>query len=173
MLTLRTNDPARKPSHWSEIIRPGQFAVFIVDAHTHVARDANGGFFEGNESTIALCEDLAEAKAFAQTVVDRLPDLCCQIYDHEGKSKDPLEVIYHHETGHKYVGPRYHRRERIYGCLALAVGITFIVIDAKKDLVWIWGYVIGIKACLIGVAFLVRGFAGWHETRPGYEPPGR
>ncbi len=163
-LTLtRTYDPARVPAHWTELIRPGQYAVFIYDARTHVARDAEGAWLD--EPSIALCGDLSEAMSFANDVVARLPELCCEIYDHEGKSKDPLQVIYNPAVRGRYQGLEYARRETLWGSMTLLIGIAFIVTDARRDLAWIWGYVIGLKLTLVGGSFLVRGLVGWYEHR--------
>jgi hypothetical protein len=48
---------------------------------------------------------------------------------------------------------------------ALTAGIVFIVIDAGRDLAWLWGYILGIKLTIVGVTFLVRGLTGWYEHR--------
>lgn len=166
MTLTRIYDPARVPAHWTELILPGQFAVFIYDARTRVARDAEGGWL--NAPSLALCGDLTEAVSFAMDVVARQPDLCCEIYDHEGKSKDPLRVIYNPAVRGKYHGLGYAKRETLWGSITLLLGITFIVTDARRDLAWIWGYVIGVKLTLVGGSFLVRGLVGLYEHRaPG------
>jgi len=47
VIWTRILDPSRTPEHWTELIRPGQFAVFVFDAGTHVARDREGKPFDG------------------------------------------------------------------------------------------------------------------------------
>jgi hypothetical protein len=58
----------------------------------------------------------------------------------------------------KYAGLRDARRETQWGSLSPAIGLAFIVADFRRDLAWLWGYVIG------GV-FLVRGLIGCYEHR--------
>ena len=99
MTWTRLYDPHRMPSHWTDIVREDQLVVFISDARTQAPRDADGRPFcaaDGSETGqhAALCEDVAEARDFARQVAARHPELCCRIYDSEGKSRPPLRVIY-------------------------------------------------------------------------------
>jgi hypothetical protein len=162
----RTYDSARTPPHWTELVCPGQYAVFVFDAQSHVARDSEGQRFDsGDNISIALCDDLVDAIHFAADVVARHSELCCEIYDHEGKAKDPLEVVYNRAVRSKYRGLKYSRRETFWGSVVLLCGIALIAVDASRDLAWIWGYVIGMKLTLVGGAFVVRGSVGWYEHR--------
>jgi hypothetical protein len=114
---------------------------------------------------VALCEDAAEASSFAREVVARHPELCCEIYDSEGKSKPPRDVIYDSSVRDRFVGPVHARRMALGGAALACVGLTFVGIDASRDLAWIWGYVIGLKCLLLGGVFLSRGFIEWRELR--------
>ena len=166
MLWLRTFNPARTPAHWTDLVRPGQYAVFIFDARSHVARDADGRPFQVAETaSIALCETLDEAADFAQEVVSGHPELCCEIYDHEGKSKDPVETVYNPGERHKYEGLRYHQREVYLGGPAVAAGIALVILDYHREFTWMWGYVIGLKLIMSGGFALLRGLIGWYECR--------
>jgi hypothetical protein len=166
MRWTRTYDPARNPAHWTELVRAGQYAVFVFDAHTHVARDAEGRPFEPGECpSLAICDDLPEAVGFATEVVTRYPALCGEVYDHEGKAKEPLQVIYNPAVRGKYAGLQYAKRQTLWGSLALLCGLAFAVHDFMLNLAWIWGYVIGVKLTLIGGFRLAQGLIGWHEHR--------
>jgi hypothetical protein len=115
MTWTRLYDPSRTPSHWTEFVRKEQFVVFIFEARTQAPRDADGLPFcaaDGSETGqyAALCEDLAEARNFAREVVARHPELCCRIYDSQGKSGPPLEVIYDPSVRHRYTGFAHARR---------------------------------------------------------------
>jgi len=166
LIWIRIYDPFRTPAHWTSLVRPGQFAVFIYDARTHVARDAEGRRFDSSGGiSIALCGDLPEAIHFAGEVVAGHSELCCEIYDHEGKSKDPLQVIYNPAVRSRYRGLKYSKRETFWGSVVLLCGVALIIVDFARDLAWIWGYVIGLKLTVVGGSFLVRGCVGWYEHR--------
>ena len=131
-----------------------------------MARDGGGKPFETNESaSIALCDGLSEAINFAKELVGRRPELVCEIYDHEGKSKEALQVIYNPDVRYKYEGLRYSKRQAFWGSLLLACGIAFVVHDFMRDLTWIWGYAIGAKFMVIGGFRMGQGLVGWYEHR--------
>jgi hypothetical protein len=165
VIWTRIIDPSRTPEHWTELIRPGQFAVFVFDAATHVARDRDCKPFDSDQVSLALCAGLAEAEAFAKELVGRMPALVCEIYDHEGKSKEPTRVIYNPAVRHKYEGLRYSRRQTLWASLVFACGVAFVVHDFMLDLTWIWGYVIGLKLMTVGGFRLGQGLVGWYEHR--------
>jgi len=164
VIWTRIIDPSRTPEHWTELIHPGQFAVFVFDAATHVARDRDGKPFDEDHVSIALCDDFAEAEAFAKELVGRMSVLVCEIYDHEGKSKEATRV-YNPAVRHKYVGLRYSKRQTFWGSLVFACGLAFVVRDFMRDLTWIWGYVIGLKLMTVGGFRLGQGLVGWYENR--------
>jgi hypothetical protein len=161
----RVYDPLRIPAHWTELIEAGQFAVFVFDIRTHVARDADGRFCAAGEVCVAICASLHEAVDCARKVVAPHPELCCEIYDHMGKSGEPLQVVYDPSVEGRHQGRPFARRETVWGSLIFLSGVGFIVVDLRHDLLWIWGYVIGLKMVIIGCAFLVRGLAGLYEHR--------
>lgn len=166
MLWLRTNDPARTPPHWTDIVRPGQYAVFVFDALSHVARNADGAGFDPPDQTfIALCDSNAEAERFANNTVGAHPHLCCEIYDHEGKANDPLATVYNPAERHKYEGRRYHQREVFLGAPAVVAGIVLVIFDYHRRFTWMWGYIVGLKLIMSGGFALIRGLIGWYERR--------
>ncbi len=169
MIWIRLYDPARRPAHWTEIVRDTQFVVFVCDAGNGAPRDAEGHPFVADASSdgncAALCDDAAEARNFARGIVARRPELCCEIYDAAGKSGPPLEVVYDPSVRDKYTGPAHARRLAFWGAALACIGIVLVVIDARRDFAWIWGYVLGLKALLIGGVLLTRGIVEWRECR--------
>jgi hypothetical protein len=152
-------DPAQVPAHWSDEIREGQYVVFVFAAKTHIG-----------EPSVALCENLAEAVGVARDVVQSHPDLFCEIYDHHGKSGEPIEVVYHPAERGKYVGRPVAKREALWGAALCLCASGVIIADFRHDLALIWGYVIGVKMLIVGVSFLVRGLLGLHEhPRPSVD----
>ena len=100
----RVYDPHRKPPHWSGLVRPGQFAVFLFDPRTHVPMDDAGGHPSNDDVSIAICDSLEEAIGFANATVATHPHVFCEIYSHEGKSGDPIQSIYNPAERGKHVG---------------------------------------------------------------------
>ena len=175
MIWLRLYDPGRTPPHWSDIVVPGQYAVFVADARTRSPRNADGQPFRdaaGAETGVcaALCEDLAEAKQFALDVVTRHPELSCEIYDHQGKSNPPLQTFYNPATRHKYAGRRYGRRLAIAGGALAGVGCVLVLIELSRGFTWIWGYVLGLKCMLVGGTLLTTGLLEWYAHRTERDP---
>jgi hypothetical protein len=165
MRWVRVYDPDRKPAHWSEIIRSGQYAVFLFDARTHVLRNADGKYPARGEASVAICADLQEAVGLSNSLVAAHPDLCCEIYNHEGMSGDPLQVIYNPAVRGRYVGRPVARRETLWGIALCLCSVGFIVADFRHDLAFIWGYVIGLKLLIVGCVLVVRGVLGLYEHR--------
>jgi hypothetical protein len=90
MQELRLYDPDRQPKTWTDIIRPGQYAVFHSDLETDVEKKPDGRFLlPGEESSCLVFDSLAEAEAYCEAKVEALPSLRCDIYDHLGKGKPP------------------------------------------------------------------------------------
>jgi hypothetical protein len=139
--------------------------VFLFDIRTHVARDVEGQFPAGGNVSAAICDDLDEARAFAGGVVARHPELCCEIFDHEGKSGAPLQVVYDPTVQGRCQGRPVARRETAWGVTVFACGVALIAVDLRHDLAWIWGYVIGLKMVLVGTGLLVRGVSGLCQHR--------
>ena len=62
MQELRLYDPDRRPRAWTDIIRPGQYAVFHSDLRTDVEKRPDGRFLlPGEESSCLLFDSLAGA----------------------------------------------------------------------------------------------------------------
>lgn len=95
----------------------------------------------------------------------RHPELCCEIYDHEGKSGEPLQVVYNPAVEGRYRGRPLERRITIWGSVVFSCGAALIVVDIQHGLAWIWGYVLGLKMLVVGTGLLVRGLSGLYEGR--------
>lgn len=158
-MQVRLYDAARTPAHWLEIVQPGQFSVFILEAKRRAPRPG--------DSFVEITPDFESAVKFAEDVVARDSSLCCEIYDHRGKSGEPLRTVYNPAVRGKYEGRPLARREMWTGAGILAVAACFIAYDVKRDLLWLWGYIIGLKLTLVGGSILVRGFSRYLEGRSG------
>ncbi len=143
-------------------MRPGQFAVFPVDLKFHRLHDESGTL-AGADPLVAVYPSLGEAEAHANEIVARFPALFCEIYDHEGKVKEPVRVIYNASVKGKYVGRPAAWRFTYWGAFILACGVALVTVDGLHDWHLIWGYVIGNKLILAGGALLLRGLLGFRS----------
>lgn len=161
---IRLFDPERKPAHWSEIARPGQFVVFVADAESRSPRDPDARPFHEGPSA-ALCNDLTEAREFARDTVARHPELCCEIHDYLGKTNPPVETVFDSSVRDRYTGRKRAKRQMMVGAFLICAGIVLSIIDFRHHLTWLWGYIIGLKCLILGVTQMTQGFAEWHECR--------
>jgi hypothetical protein len=162
---LKLYDPRRSPAHWLEIVRPGEHCVFILDAKLRVPKDTDGREFTEGEAAVEITPDFASAVRFAEALVARHPELCCEIYDWEGKAGEPLRTVYEPSVRGRYEGLPWAKREASIGAALVSLGILLMIYDARRDLTWMWGYIIGAKCTIIGGAYLIRGVAGLWEHR--------
>jgi hypothetical protein len=162
---LKLYDPQRSPAHWLEMVRPGEHCVFILDAKLRTPKDADGREFSEGEAAVEITPDFATAVRFAEDVVTRHPELCCEIYGSEGKSDAPLRTVYEPSVRGRYEGLPWAKREASIGVAVVAVGTLMIIYDARHDLSWMWGYIVGAKCVIIGGAYLIRGITGMWENR--------
>jgi hypothetical protein len=109
--------------------------------------------------------DFDTAVRFAEGVVAGHPELCCEIYGSEGKSGEPLQTVYEASVRGKYEGLPFAKRETAIGLAVILVASLFFFYDVRRDLRWMWGYIIGAKLLIIGGSYLVRGAAGLFEYR--------
>src|SRR5439155_25565176 len=94
MRELRLFDPERRPPNWMGYIREGEYALFFKDANSGQAMKADVTHFQREEeSTCLVASSLEGALVFEQARVDAAPRLCCDIYDHAGKSNPPLASL--------------------------------------------------------------------------------
>jgi hypothetical protein len=141
--------------HWTSRIRSGQYALFIRDRDTCVPIAAEGQF--AAHHFVAIFDSLPEARASGEEVCAKHPRARCDIYDSEGLANDPVESIYNAAVRQNYVGPKPARRRLYSGVAAVCVGIVLIAWDVHRDLLFMWGYIVGVKMVLIGGAAAVQG----------------
>jgi hypothetical protein len=165
MTWTRLYDPDRSPAHWTDIIRDGEYCVFILSAGGRLQRDMEGRTFAPGYESVAICPDLDEAVDLARAVVALHPVLCAEVYDHEGKSGEPLQVVYEASVRGRYEGRPYAKREAGWGLTLVSLASGFIIFDFRHNLEWMWGYIIGMKLFVIGASFLTRGLIGLWKHR--------
>jgi hypothetical protein len=89
----------------------------------------------------------------------RSPRIRCDIYDSDGLANDAVESLYNPAIRGKYVGPEAGRKRLYVGFTAICIGSLFIAWDVHRDLLFLWGYVIGLKLVLTGGVSIIQGIS--------------
>jgi hypothetical protein len=152
---LRTLPVLGEGIHWTSTMRSDQFVAFLRDRDTSVPLTADGQF--AAHASVAIFDSLAEARAWGEEICAQYSRTRCDIYDSEGLANDSVESIYNAEVRGNYVGPKPARRRLYGGLAAVCAGIVLIVWDVHRDLLFMWGYILGIKMVLSGGAVAIQG----------------
>lgn len=78
---------------------------------------------------------------------------------------DAVESICNAAVKGNYVGPKPARWRLFGGLASLFVGTALIAWDFHRDLLFMWGYVLGIKMVLVGGAVATQGALMLRDTR--------
>jgi len=159
-------DSRESASHWSELLKKGQYALFAFDARTRTPRNADGSVPGPDGRSLAILDSREEAVVFGNDLVSRDPALYCEIYHHAGEYGQPLETIRDAVFRDRYLRGRA-RKELIGGSVLFVCGVILAAIDFHRDFQWIWGYVLGLKCMIVGTCLIVAGALGLREERPG------
>jgi hypothetical protein len=120
---LRLFDPERRPSNWTGIIRPGQFAAFSKDADTGATRDAAGQpFASSSDVTCLVFDSFDDARTFCDTRVKAASNLRFDIFDSGGRTSPPLLVVVHPSRAHTLAGNQRDMRLRTWIARLLLLG---------------------------------------------------
>jgi hypothetical protein len=149
--------------HWSSAIQPGQYAAFLRDRDTSVPLTADGLF--AAHKSVTIFDSLDEARAWGEEICTRHSRARCDIYDSAGLANDAVESIYNAAIRGNYVGPKPARRRLYGGLAAVCIGIVLIAWDVHRDLLFIWGYILGIKMVLVGGAVAIQGVLMLRDSR--------
>jgi hypothetical protein len=155
MQELKLYDPARQPASWTEIVRPGQYAVFHTDVHGDVEKRADGSIVRApEESTCLLFDSLEEAETYCRSKVEKVLDLRCDVYDHTGKSKPPM--LTYVNAAHE----KDFRKYRYWGWGLVVGSVPFF------GLAWYWNgssvlsLIVGFNLLSGGLRMVHWGYAG-------------
>jgi hypothetical protein len=163
MQELRLYDPNRRPKTWTDIIRPGQYAVFHSDLHTDVEKKADGRFLTAeDESTCLVFDSLPEAEAYCEAKVEAVPSLRCDIYDHLGKGKPPTLTFVN--KAHLKAPRKYAR----LGWVLIAAAVVCFWIEWHWHGTLVVPLIIGLNLVFTGLRLIWWGTGGSekrHATR--------
>lgn len=144
-------------------MRPGDYAAFPRDRDTSVPLTADGQFAAHYHVTVF--DSLSDARAWGEAICAQHPRIRCDIYDSEGLANDALESIYNTAVRADYVGAKPARKRLCWGIASICAGAVLIAWDVHRDLLFLWGYILGLKMVFIGGAAAVQGALMLRDSR--------
>jgi hypothetical protein len=160
---VRLHDPGRRPADWTEIIRPGQFAIFAKDDATGAPCDLEGArFADPATATCGIVDSPAEARAFCDAAVMRHPAVRFDVFDAEGRTRPAILTVVHPDRAAALdTSPREMRRRRVIAWVLIVAGVPLIVFAylefRERDI--ILPAFLGINMILIGGRLLWMNLA--------------
>lgn len=118
---MRLHDASRRPANWTDIIRPGQLAVFASDGVSGAARDLDGAPAAKGAESCAIVDSIEEARAVCDAAVRRRPSLRLDVFDAEGRARPALLTVVHADRAAalEQSAPQMRRRRAIAWTLVL------------------------------------------------------
>lgn len=160
MQELKLYDPTRKPSDWTDLVHSGQYAVFHTDVQSDTEKKPDGRFLAlGEESTCLVFDSLAEAEAYCEAKVEQISNLRCDIYDHTGKSKQPMLT---------YVNKAYlnsPRKYAIWGWIMVAGSLPCFWIEWHWHGTLVVPMIVGFNLVFAGLRMVHWGVGGVEKRR--------
>ena len=131
MHSVRVYDPDRRPSHWTDLIRPGQYAAFAKIIETSAPCDADGRpFASAADATCLIFDGFDEAESFCARQVLRAPGIRFDVFDSAGRLNPPLLMVVHPDRIASLEGnPRGMRSRRIIAAVLTAAAIPLMWYD--------------------------------------------
>jgi hypothetical protein len=163
---IRVYDQSRDPRNWNELLGPTQCAVFLKDINSEVPLSPQGVRLAYRDSTFLFFDRLELARAFCEEAVEQHPEMCCEIFDSEGKAKAPILTIVHTDAKDELSAAKVRKRRII----AIALFISAIPLnwwDWHTGNGRIYPTMIGINMILVGIRLMQ-----WNAAR-GTAPLGR
>ena len=141
---------------WTSLVGPTQCAVLFKDFETAAPVSYRGEPFQKmSDCTFVLFDRLDEAKSFCEAQVKRHPSMCAEIFDHEGRAKEPLAVVMDASVAEKgELSASSVRKRRIWAATLFCAGAPLIAYDWSKEWDLIWPAVLGINMTVVGLRLL-------------------
>jgi hypothetical protein len=94
-------DRTRVPPNWIELVRPGQYAVFLSDVESSAPLSIDGTpVSSASEYFCLLCDSLAEAEDYCREAVIKIRRLKCEVFDSAGRANAPVATLVNEEFAH-------------------------------------------------------------------------
>jgi hypothetical protein len=130
-------------------LHAGEFVVFLSNARSDVGLD---------RGDVPVFDNLPEAEAYAEQAVSGNASVCAAIYDHHGRSGDPVHRVYHASVQHTFDPERRARRLTWTGggfLLAFAIWAVYAATSTEEH--FLWFYIAGVKLLTLGTVLFVQG----------------
>jgi hypothetical protein len=166
-IEIRVFDPKRNPPDWTEVIRPTQCAVFLRHRKSSLPLSPDGEPYGSvADVTCVLFDRIDAAREYGEAKVQALPDLCCEIFDAEGRAHPPLLVITHPEhQGKEDSSPIWSRRRKVIAASLTVASIPLFWIDWQHQNTLILPTFLGFNLILTALRFLYWDFGLKHRAR--------
>ncbi len=167
---IRLFDPHRDPPDWTDLIAPGDCAVFLKDrADSTVLLNPDGRrYVQSGDATCVVFHCLDAAQRFCQSKVRDLPHVRCEIYDKDGPRHPPMLVILHPTfQSREESGPIWLRRRKLIMTVLFLVAIPLFWIGARGSTSGDVAIFLGINCVLLALRLLYwhAGFSGSERKR--------
>ena len=151
-------DSSRKPAVWTELMEPGQYAVFLSDAVTHAGMRSDGRY-TGRQApdTCLIFDSLDEAVEYCRSRVSRADRLRCQIFDVRGKAESPTAVFVSPDFAWTVHSEAKARRLIWVGIALIAVSPPLFWLDWRADWHLILPTILALQLIVIGARFIQLG----------------
>lgn len=166
MQPLAIDDPNRKPRAWHELLRQGQYAIFLRDADGGSPVTPEGRPASVEEANICFVFDsLPDARLFCEQQCAIHENLYCEIYDRRGKAFPPLYTIVNPRHEHKVGSDRTAKLLMFWGVASGLLSIPLIAWDAMSGWERIWPAVLGVNAFALGFRLAYWGYSLLEKNR--------
>jgi hypothetical protein len=125
---VRVYDASRRPPDWTDIIRPGQFAIFAADAASGAACDMDGARCADGAASCAIVDSIDEARMVCDDALARHPSLRLDVFDADGRARPPLLTVLHSDRAATLEqSPAQMRRRQIIAWTLIVLGIPQVI----------------------------------------------
>jgi hypothetical protein len=160
-------DRTRVPPNWTQLIRPGQYAVFLndVESSAPLSRDGLPIHF-ASEYFCLLFDSLGDAESYCREAVMQTRRLKCEVFDSAGRVNAPVAVFVNPEFAHTLDTEASARRLVRWGFAAIAISPPLFWYAWKHGagIVW-WPILLGINAVFAGLRLIQWGSGLKEELR--------
>ena len=160
-------DRMRVPPNWTQLIQPGQYAVFLSDVQSSAPITSDGlPVLSASEYSCLLFDSFTDSESYCQEAVEQTRRLKCEVFDSAGRVNAPVAVFVNHEFTHTLDTEAGARRLVRWGFVALASSLPLFGYAWKNDagVVW-WPVFLGINAVFAGLRLIQWGHGLKEELR--------
>lgn len=150
---IRVYDESRAVRQWHELLGPAQCAVFCKDLKTEAPLSSDGVRLAYRDATFLLFDRLDDARAFCEAAVQRHPEMCCEIFDSEGKARPPVLTIVNPDADDELSSTAVRRR-RFIAILLFISAFPLIWWDWHTGNGKIYPTILGLNMILISIRLM-------------------